>query len=88
MSPDHDRGLHSGNEGDANGGAASGASGFGLIGTIVGTLSHSRAVASGFGVYGAAISVYSHFMARGRDVIYPKDMSMVVGLGTRDSKPN
>lgn len=88
MSPDHDRGLHSGNEGNAGGGAASGASGFGVVGTIVGTLSHSRVVASGFGVYGAAMSVYSHFMARGRDVVYPKDMSMVIGLGTRDSKPN
>jgi len=85
---DHDRGLHQGSEGDAGGGAANGASGFGLIGTIAGALSHSRAVASGFGAYGAAISVYSHFLARGRDVVYPKDMSMVVGLGTRDSKQN
>jgi hypothetical protein len=85
---DRDRGLHSGSEGDAGGGAANGASGFGLIGTIVGAVSHSRAVASGFGAYGAAVSVYSHFLARGRDVVYPKDMSMLVGLGTRDAKPN
>ena len=27
------------------------------------------------------MSVYSHFLARGRDVIYPKDMSMLIGLG-------
>jgi hypothetical protein len=87
MSPDHDRGLHAGGGGDAGGGAANGASGFGVIGTLVGALAHSRAVASGFGVYGAAMPVYSHFLARGRDVVYPKDMSMVIGLGTRDHKP-
>jgi hypothetical protein len=32
--------------------------------------------------------VYYHFLARGRDVVYPKDMAMIIGLGTRDSKPN
>jgi len=41
-------------------------------------------VASGFGFYGAAMSVYSHFLARGRDVVHPKDMSMMIGLGTRE----
>jgi len=88
MSPDHDHGLQSGSEGDPGGGAASGASGFGVIGTLVGALAHSRVVSSGFGAYGAARSIYSHFLARGRDVVYPKDMSMVIGLGTRDPKPN
>ncbi len=85
-SPDHDRDLHGGG-GDVGGGAANGASGFGFVGTIVGALAHSRVVASGFGFYGAAISVYAHFLARGRDVVYPKDMSMVIGLGTRDTRP-
>jgi hypothetical protein len=84
-SPDHDRDLHGGG-GDVGGGAANGASGFGFVGTIVGALAHSRVVASGFGFYGAAISVYAHFLARGRDVVYPKDMSMVIGLGTRDTR--
>ena len=87
MSPDHDARFHGGDGGgDPGSGAASGASGFGFLGTIVGTLAHSRVVASGFGAYGAAMSVYSHFLARGRDVVYPKDMSMVIGLGTRDSR--
>jgi hypothetical protein len=88
MSEDHDHGLQSGSEGDPGGGAARGASGFGVIGTLVGALAHSRVVSSGFGAYGAARSIYSHFLARGRDVVYPKDMSMVIGLGTRDTKPN
>jgi len=44
-------------------------------------------VSRGFGAYGAATSIYSHFLARGRDVVYPQDMAMVIGLGTRESKP-
>jgi hypothetical protein len=80
--PDHDQGLH-GSGGDMGGGAANGFSGLGLVGTLAGALAHSRVVTSGFGFYGAAISVYSHFLARGRDVVYPKDMSMLIGLGIR-----
>jgi hypothetical protein len=83
-SSDHDGRFHGADGGgDPGAGAANGASGFGFLGTIVGALAHSRVVASGFGFYGAAESVYSHFLARGRDVVYPKDMSMVIGLGTR-----
>jgi hypothetical protein len=33
------------------------------------------------------MSIYSHFLARGRDVVYPKDMSMVLELGTRTKQP-
>jgi len=85
---DGDHHLHGGNGGgDLGGSAANGASGFRFVGLIVGTLAHSRVVASGFGAYGAATSVYYHFLARGRDVVYPKDMAMVIGLGTRESKP-
>jgi hypothetical protein len=83
---DHDRdaGIHGADGGDVGKGAANGASGFRFLGTIVGAFSHSRVVASGFGFYGAAMSVYSHFLARGRDVNYPKDMSMLIGLGIRE----
>jgi hypothetical protein len=83
--PDEDR---DGGGGSIGGGAARGASGFKLVGTIVGAFAHSRVVASGFGFYGAGMSVYSHFLARGRDVVYPKDMSMVLDLGTRKEKPS
>lgn len=85
MHSDHDAGDGGGI--DPSAGAANGASGFGFVGSIVGALAHSRVVAQGFGFYGAAMSVYSHFLARGRDVVYPKDMSMVIGLGTRDPHP-
>ncbi|MGC2184307.1 MAG: hypothetical protein WA637_13585 [Terriglobales bacterium] len=86
---DHDRdaGIHGADGGGAGQGAANGASGFRFLGTIVGALAHSRVVSSGFGFYGAAMSVYSHFLARGRDVNYPKDMSMLIGLGTREPTP-
>jgi hypothetical protein len=88
-SPDGDRHLHGdgGGGGDLGGSAANGASGFRFVGMIVGVLAHSRVVATGFGAYGAANSIYYHFLARGRDVVYPKDMAMVIGLGTRESKP-
>lgn len=79
---DHDSVDHGG---DPGAGAANGASGFRLVGTLVGAFAHSRVVSSGLGFYGAAMSVYSHFLARGHDVVYPKDMTMVIGLGTREA---
>jgi hypothetical protein len=86
--PDGDRDFHHGaGGGDVGGGAVNGASGFKLVGMLVGAFSHSRVVATGFGSYGAAMSIYSHFLARGRDVVYPKDMSMVLELGTRTKQP-
>ena len=85
--PDEDRDLHGNGGGDVGGGAANGASGFRFVGMIVGAFAQSRVVASGFGAYGAASSIYYHFLARGRDVVYPKDMAMVIGLGARESKP-
>lgn len=84
--PDGDRNLHGGGGGgDVGGSAANGASGFRFVGMIIGMAARSRVVASGFGAYGAATSIYYKFLARGRDVVYPKDMAMVIGLGTRDS---
>jgi hypothetical protein len=79
-SPEHDRdaNLHGG--ADAGNGAAAGASGFRLVGTILGTFAHSRVLSTGLSFYGAGMSVYSHFLARGREVVYPRDMSMLVGL--------
>lgn len=84
-SPDRDAGRGA-SAGEAGGGAASGASGFKLVGMVVGIAAHSRVVSAGFGSYGAAMSIYYHFLARGRDVVYPKDMAMVIGLGTREQK--
>ncbi len=83
---DADRGKidNSSGAGDVGSGALNGASGFKLIGMLVGALAHSRAVSSALGFYGAGMSVYGHFLTRGREVVYPKDMSMVVAFGTRE----
>jgi hypothetical protein len=91
-SPDADRFRHrtsgdGGGGGDIAGGTANGASGFKLVGALVSALARSRVVATGFGSYGAAVSIYSHFLARGRDVVYPKDMSMMLALGSREKRP-
>jgi hypothetical protein len=75
-------GIHAADGGDLGKSAANGASGFGFLGSIIGVCSHSRVVGSAFGFYGAGISVYSNFLARGRDVVYPKDMSMMIEVGT------
>jgi hypothetical protein len=86
-SPDRDAGRGSASGGEVGSGAATGASGFRFVGMIVGMAANSRVVSAGLGSYGAAMSIYSHFLARGRDVVYPKDMAMVIGLGTRDAGP-
>jgi hypothetical protein len=85
-SPDRDAGQGGQSVGEAGNGAANGASGFKLIGTVVALAANSRVLRAGFGSYGAAMSIYYHFLARGRDVVYPKDMAMVIGIGTRDNK--
>jgi hypothetical protein len=86
-SGDGDAGAAGRSVGEAGRGAAQGASGFRLVGTVLSLTARSPALSAGMGVYGAASSIYYHFLARGRDVIYPKDMAMIIGLGTRDSKP-
>jgi hypothetical protein len=87
---DHDaRNGAGGGGGDVGGGALTGASGFKLVGTLVGAFARSRTVATGFGAYGAARSIYGHFLAPGRNVVYPNNMSMVLALGTREKQsPN
>ena len=85
-SPDRDAGQGGQSVGEAGNGAANGASGFKLVGMAVALAANSRVLRAGFGSYGAAMSIYYHFLARGRDVVYPKDMAMVIGLGTRDGK--
>jgi hypothetical protein len=76
---DQDAG-HPNPSGDVGKNAANGLSGFGFVGTILTTAVRSRALATGFGAYGAGLSVYSHFLTRGHDVVYPKYMSMVMGI--------
>ena len=73
--------------GDTTGRAAGGANGFKLIGIGLGLAVRSRALGRAMGVYGAAWSVYSNFMARGREVVYPKYMAMDIGVGQHAATP-
>src|SRR5579872_3540406 len=82
----HHRDIANGTRGpDTAGGAIRGGAGFGLAGTIVGLVAHSRPVSSGFAFYGAAWSVYSHIVARGTDVTFPKNTPMEIAFGSHEA---
>ena len=70
---------------DTDNGAAGGSAvgGFKLVGIVMGAVARSRAFSTTMGAYGAAVSVYSHFIARGREVEFPKNTAMQIGIGTR-----
>jgi type IV secretory pathway VirB10-like protein len=63
--------------------AAGGLGGFKLVGMTMGLLVKSRAFGYTMGAYGAANSVYSNFIARGQEVVFPKDTAMEVALAKR-----
>ena len=62
-----------------------GANGFKVVGMVVGALARSRAFGITMGAYGGAASIYSHFIARGREVEFPKNTAMEIGIGTRSA---
>jgi hypothetical protein len=83
---DHDRGDAGGSAaGDPGGRAAGGAGGFKLVGIALGVLVRSQAFGRAMGAYGAGRSVYSNFLMRGREVMFPKNMAMDIGIGQRDA---
>ena len=69
----------------ANTGAqvAGGVNGFKVVGMVLGLAVHSRALGYTMGAYGAGMSLYSHFIARGNEVVFPKNTAMEIGIGTR-----
>jgi hypothetical protein len=62
---------------------AGGVNGFKLVGMALGLAVHSRALGYSMGAYGAGMSVYSHFISRGREVVFPKNTVMEIGIGRR-----
>jgi len=70
---------------DVAGGAVRGGVGFGLVGSLVAMAARSQALTAGFAFYGAAWSVYSHLMARGSEVVFPKDTAMEIRFGTHEA---
>jgi hypothetical protein len=69
--------------GDGGNAAAGGLGGFKLVGMIMGAAVRSRAFGTTMGAYGAAVSIYTNFMARGHEVVFPKNTAMQIGVGTR-----
>jgi hypothetical protein len=69
----------------ANTGAqvAGGVNGFKVVGMVLGLAVHSRALGYTMGAYGVGVSLYSHFIARGNEVVFPKNTAMEIGIGTR-----
>ena len=59
--------------------APSGILGFGIMGAVMGLVPST--VAAPIGIYGAAKTVYTHFIARGHDVVFPKDTRMEILFG-------
>jgi len=80
--PDVDKGGSIDNAGDPAVRAGSGASGFGLAGTLIGLAAKSNVVSIVFSAYGASASIYANFLSRGRDVVLPKNAPLEIGLGT------
>ena len=69
--------------GDASNRVAGGANGFKIVGIALGLAVRSRALGYSMGAYGAGMSVYSNFLAKGHEVVFPKNTAMEIGVGTR-----
>ena len=72
--------------GDA-GPTAGGATGFKLIGLIVGIAFRSHTYGILMSAYGGGRSIYNNFLGRGRDIVFPKNTAMEIGFGNRTSLP-
>jgi hypothetical protein len=86
------RGDPDARDGDVSGNSSSrvagGAGGFKLVGIVMGLFIHSQPLGVAMGAYGASMSVYSHFIARGRDLVFPRNTAMEIAIGTRSSAPS
>jgi hypothetical protein len=71
--------------GDTTERAAGGAGGYKLIGIVLGATVHSQPFGMAMGAFGASRSVYIHFIARGHEVVFPKNTAMQIGIGTRQA---
>ncbi|MGA2607072.1 MAG: hypothetical protein ABSH01_06395 [Terriglobia bacterium] len=73
-----------GNGADYAGAGIRGGVSLGFAGAVISLLAHSRPVSAGFAFYGAGWAIYSHFVARGVDVVFPKNTPMEIRFGTHD----
>ena len=68
------------------GGAVRGGAGFGFLGSLIALAARSTPVTAAFAFYGAGCSVYSHVLARGSNVVFPKNTPMDIRFGTHQEK--
>ena len=74
--------------GDSGGGdvghtTAGGAGGYKLIGLAMGLAIRSQPFGMAMGAFGASRSIYANFVARGHDVVFPKNTAMEIGIASR-----
>jgi hypothetical protein len=67
--------------------AAGGATGFKLIGLVVGLTYRSHTYGILMSAYGGGRSIYNNFLGMGRNIVFPKDTVMEIGFGNRTSLP-
>jgi hypothetical protein len=73
--------------GDTGPRVAGGATGYKLIGIALGAAIHSQEFGMAMGAYGGCRSIYIHFIARGHEVVFPKNTAMEIGIGARIEGP-
>lgn len=56
------------------------------MGSLMAMAARSQPVTAGLALYDAAMSVYSHIVARGSEVVFPKDTAMEIRFGTHESR--
>ena len=69
---------------DVAGGAIRGGAGLGLVGAVIGLAAHYRPIGASFAFYGAGWLVYTHVVARGNEVVFPKNAHMEIRFGTHE----
>jgi hypothetical protein len=66
---------------------AGGATGFKLIGLIVGIAYRNHTYGILMSAYGGSRSIYNNFLGKGRNIVFPKYTAMEIGFGNRTSMP-
>lgn len=63
--------------------AAGGAGGYKLIGIALGLTIHSQPFGMAMGTFGAGRAIYGNFIARGHDVVFPRNTAMALAIERR-----
>jgi hypothetical protein len=75
------------NDVGAAGPTTGGLTGYKLIGILVGAVYQNHTYAILMSAYGGGSSIYRNFIARGREITFPKNTAMDIGFGNRTTLP-